>query len=56
MTQTAFLPIHCRSDVQQGKLILLVDDPAVVIVNNVPNLFAASVNNPVVPVKWQLIT
>lgn len=41
--------------VQDGELVVLIHRPAVVVIDDVAHLLATAVNDPVVPVKGQLV-
>lgn len=50
-----FEGIHCWADVEYSKFVFVVNHAAVVVVNNVTNVLAASVDDPVVSVEWVLV-
>ena len=47
--------IQSRPDIQDGELVVLVDLATIVVVNDVSDLCPATVDDPVVPVKRQLV-
>lgn len=48
--------IHGRTHIQQGKAIILVDQTAIIVIDNISHILATPVHNPIVAIKWQLIT
>lgn len=47
--------VQGRTHVQHGEHVVLVDLPAVIVVDHVPHFRAATVDDPVVPVEGQLV-
>lgn len=51
-----FKRVECRPDVKKCKLILVIDFPTVIIINNIAHFFSTSINNPVMSIKWQFVS